>query len=211
MRVRRSRLVLAICAAALTLSACALGPRPTLQPVTTIDDNGAQRVLSRLERANALDFTAEYDIIPSTTGTTTKAQVVQQDGRRRITIGNVVFSSDGNSAQTCQNDLEGCSDFLDDARISDLNITHLFWGPALASRLGIDANRRIGPSTEYATSIAGRRAICVDVILPSVATTTGTVTYCALRAGVLARYFGADVSIELTSFEPGTVPADFEG
>jgi len=211
MRDPRSRLVVAMCIAAMTLSACALGPRPTLQPVTTIDDAAARRVLSRLERASSLDFTAEYDIIPSTTGTTTKAQVVQQDGRRRITIGNVVFQSDGDSAQTCQNNLEGCSDFLDDARISDLNITHLFWGPALASRLEVDANRRIGSSSALATEIAGRRAICVDVILPSVATTTGTVTYCALRAGVLARYFGADVSIELTSFEPGVVPADFEG
>jgi len=211
MRVPRSRAVLVMCVAAATLSACALGPRPTLQPVTTIDDTAAQRVLTRLERANALDFTAEYDIIPSTTGTITKAQVVQQDGRRRITIGDVVFHSDGNTAQTCQNDLEVCSEFLDDARISDLNITHLFWGPALASRLEVDANRRIGPSTELVTSIAGRRAICVDVILPSVATTTGTVTYCALAAGVLGRYFGADVSIELTSFEPGVVPDDFDG
>lgn len=211
MRVPRCRLALVLCVTAAALSSCAIGPRPTLEPVTSIDDSAAQKVLTRLERADSLDFTAEYDITPSTTGTTTKAQVVQQDGRRRITIGNVVFSSDGDAAQTCRTDAEECSDFLDDALVSDLNLTHLFWGPALASRLEIDANRRIGPSAELVTTIAGRRAICVDVILPSVATTTGTVTYCALAAGVLARYFGADVSIELTSFEPGVVPADFEG
>ena len=39
----------------------------------------------------------------------------------------------------------------------------------------------------------------------------GSVTYCAVDAGVLARYFGADVSIELTAFAPTVDPSRLVG
>ena len=130
--------------------------------------------------------------------------------KRRITIGNVEFTSDRDGSQTCQSSVEGCVDFLDDGRISDLNITNGFWGPAFRLRLELDASRRIGPSAGSSTTIAGQPAACVDVIVPSVVTTTGTVVYCALDAGVLARYFGADVSIELASVSFDVAPSDLD-
>lgn len=194
------RLLILLAAAVLVLTACFTGERPTLAPASSVDDEAAATVLSRLERADSLNFIATYDIIPSSTGTRIQSTVVQLDGRRRIKIGNVVFTTDGTVSRTCENNVDACSDFLDDARISDLNITHTFWGSAFRSRLELDAGRRIGPSAGSTTAIAGQSTVCVDIIVPSSSAPSGTVVYCALDAGVLARYFGADVSIELTSF-----------
>jgi hypothetical protein len=199
------------CVAVISLSSCFTGERATLVSEVPIDDPAAQMVLDRLALADSVDFIATYDITPSLTGATTQATVVQQDGRRRITIGSVDYVTDGNVSRTCLNNGEECSDYIDDARVSDLNITHSFWGSAFASRLELDASRRIGPSTNLNTDIAGQPSVCVDVIVPSVATATGTVTYCGLDAGVLGRYFGADVSIEMTSFSFQVVPSDFGG
>jgi hypothetical protein len=194
------RLLVLLGVALVALTGCFTAERPTLAPETSVDDEAAQSVLNRLDRADSLNFIATYDIIPSSTGATTQATVVQLDGQRRIKIGNVEFTTDGTVSQTCQNNVEACSDFLDDARISDLNITHGFWGSPFQTRLELDTSRRIGPSTGSTTAIAGQPAVCVDVIVPSSSATSGTVVYCALDAGVLSRYFGADVSIELTSF-----------
>lgn len=176
---------------------CATGERPTLEPRPVVDDPAAAVVLDRLDRAGSAAFTATYDIIPSTTGETTTATVRQSDGKRRVTIGSVDFVTDGGVSETCATDTDGadCVDFIDDARVSDLNVTHRFWGDASAARLRIDASRRVGFSEGSTATIADRGAACADVPVLG-----GTVVYCALDAGVLARYFGADVSIELTSF-----------
>ena len=80
----------------------------------------------------------------------------------------------------------------------------------MQTRLEVDARRRIGPSVATSLTIAEFPATCVDVIVPSAATTTGSVRYCALESGVLARYFGADVSIELTSFSFGVFAGDLD-
>ena len=209
---RPQRFLIALVAATVLLTGCFTGERPTLTPRSPIDDPAADAVLSRLEGADAVDFIAHYDIIPTLSGaTTTSATVAQLGARRRISIGDVVYSTDGNESRTCQNGVDECADFLDDARISDLGITHMFWGSAFGARLELDASRRIGPSSGASTTIAGQVAACVDVIVPSVAATAGTVVYCALDAGVLARYLGADVSIELTSFTFEVSPIDLGG
>ena len=70
--------------------------------------------------------------------------------------------------------------------------------PSFADRLHVDANRNIGPAEGRLDTIAGQPAACADV--PVVG---GTVSYCALDAGVVGRYLGADVTIELTSFSTG--------
>lgn len=204
---RRSTILLTIVAAMLLLSGCITGERPTVisTPAAEIDDPAATSVLDRLERADRTTFTATYRIIPSSTGATTEATVEANDGDLRVTIGEVEFASDGEHSRTCRNSGDGatdCVDFLDDARISDLNITHEFWGDAFAARLRLDVNRRVGFTEAQVVDIAGRPAACVDVPLPSAGSEQASVRYCALDEGPLARYFGADVSIELTSYEP---------
>lgn len=191
----RLGLVALVIALALSATGCITGERPTLEAAPVVDDTAASVVLERLERAGSVAFTATYDVIPSTTGATTVAIVRQLDGRRRVTIGDIDYLTDGTSSQTCRLATNVCVAGLDDAMISDLNITHRFWSDGIAARLRIDASRRVGFSEGHTESIAGRAAACADVPVLG-----GTVVYCALDLGVLARYFNADVTIELTSF-----------
>ena len=199
----------ALLAAALTLvsAGCITGERPELMAMPVVDDAAAQVVLERLERADSVPFTATYDIIPSTTGETTKATVRQLNDQRRITIGDVDYLIDRSGAgRTCRLAGGGCVDLLDDALVSDLNITHRFWSDGIAARLAIDAARRVGFSEGHTETIADRPAACADVPVLG-----GVVVYCALDAGILARYFNADVSIELTSFTNEVDPTAVSG
>lgn len=191
---------------AFATTGCITGERPELMPVPVVDDAAAQVVLERLGRASAVPFTATYDIIPTTTGATTKATVRQLDDRRRITIGDVDYLIDSGSGRTCRLDDGGCVDRIDDALVSDLNITHRFWSDGIADRLTIDAARRVGFSEGHTETIADRPAACADVPVLN-----GVVVYCALDAGILARYFNADVSIELTSFTNEVDAAELAG
>lgn len=191
---------------ALAAAGCITGQRPELVPTPVVDDAAAQVVLQRLERADSVPFTATYDIIPSTTGDTTKATVRQLDDQRRITIGDVDYLIGRGGGRTCRLDDGVCVDLLDDALVSDLNITHRFWSDGIAARLAIDAARRVGFSEGHTETIADRPAACADVPVLG-----GVVVYCALDAGILARYFNADVSIELTSFTNAVDPAAMTG
>ncbi len=190
---------------ALVTTGCALGERPELETVVVVDDAAAAVVLERLERADSVPFTASYDIIPSSTGETTVAIVRQLDDTRRVTIGDVDYLTDGGASRTCRRATGDCVDGLDDALISDLNITNRFWSDSIASRLTVDAARRVGFSEGHTETIAGQPAACADVPVLG-----GVVVYCALDAGVLARFFNADVSIELTSFSSQVDAAAFE-
>lgn len=194
----RSPLAIFAIAAVALLAGCATGPRPTLVDAVTVNDAAVQTVLDRMVPAEEVAFTATYTITPTISDTSTEATVRQMDGRREITIGNVAFVIDGDVATTCRIETQECVDFVDDAAVSDLNVTHRFWGRSFADRLHVDANRNIGPAEGRLDTIAGQPAACADV--PVVG---GTVSYCALDAGVVGRYLGADVTIELTSFSTG--------
>ncbi|HSJ91326.1 MAG TPA: hypothetical protein VK917_04615 [Ilumatobacter sp.] len=183
-----------------TLTGCITGERPTLIDRPSVDDPAARAVLDRLDTSSTTEFTATYEITPTLTGQPTPATVVQSGTRRRVSIGDVDFISDGTMTRTCIRDDGDCVDFLDDARVSDLNITHRFWGDAFRARLELDASRRIGFSEASDQLIAGHPAACVDIPIPSTSQLSGTVQYCALDAGPLARYIGADVRIELVEF-----------
>jgi hypothetical protein len=175
-------------------TACAVGPRPSFQAELPNDDPAIAQVLERLDRAGFVKFVATYDIDPSSVNSPQRQATVRQlDGRRRVTIGDIEFATDGETAQTCVRGT--CVDFIDDARVSDLNLTHLFWGSSFRSRLELDSARNLADGHGSIETIAGRPSVCVE--LPVIG---GNVSYCALDAGILARYFGADVSIELTSF-----------
>ena len=192
------------------LTGCITGERPTLIDRPVIDDAAAQAVIDRLATASSGEFTARYEVTPTLTGTPTTATVVQAGTRRRVTVGEIDYVSDGTVNRTCENNDRGCVDFMDDARISDLNITHRFWGDAFRARLELDASRRIGFSAASNATIAGAPAACVDIPVPSSSELSGVVQYCALDAGPLARYVGADVRIELVEFVPSASPTDFD-
>jgi len=201
LRLPRNRIALGAVALTLLLTACATGPRPTLVDEPVVTDTVAQAVLQRLERGSSATFTADYEITPSSTGQPTQATVMQQGSQQRVTIGNVDYFTDGTTSRTCTVGGTDCVDSIDDARISNLNVTSKFWGPSVMSRLELDSARSVDATTGGTDTIANRPATCADVHVPSI-DGVGDVTYCAIDDGVLARYFGADVSIELTSFEP---------
>jgi hypothetical protein len=203
MSLRQSRRWIALGAAALTLvlTACATGQRPTLVEQAVVTDTVAQAVLDRLERGSSATFTADYEITPSLTGQPTRATVMQLGSQQRVTIGDVDYFTDGTSSRTCAVGGTDCVDSIDDARVSNLSVTSKFWGPSVVSKLELDTARSVNASTGRTDTIANRPATCADVHVPSI-DGVGSVTYCAVDDGVLARYFGADVSIELTSFVP---------
>jgi hypothetical protein len=201
LRQPRTRIALGAAALTLLLTACATGPRPTLVDQPTATDAVAQAVLDRLERASSATFTADYEITPSLTGQPTHATVIQEGAQQRVTIGDVDYFTDGTTSRTCAVGGTDCVDSIDEARISNLSVTSKFWGPSVVSKLELDSARSVDATTGRTDTIANRPATCADVHVPSI-DGVGSVTYCAVDDGVLARYFGADVSIELTSFVP---------
>ncbi len=199
-RTRHVATLVITCAA--VLSACATGERPTLvAPPTLPNDPVAAAVVERLGRGESATFTATYEITPTSTGTATAATVVQSGDRRRTVIGTVEYLRNGSTTRTCFSGDVECTTGFDETRISNLNITHEFWGRSAAARLSLEAGRSIGATTGRTETIAGVSATCADVVVPA-QQGAGTLVYCAIDAGLLARYNGADVRIELTSFSP---------
>lgn len=75
----------------------------------------------------------------------------------------------------------------------------------MASRLRVDAERRIGDPVASEIEVAGETAVCVAVPVSG-----GTKTYCALESGVLARFDGSDLLIELTDYSDIPDEATFD-
>jgi hypothetical protein len=201
--------LLAATVSAVLFAGCALGERPTLVDEPQVEDSVVRTVLDHFDRDPGV-FTATYEITPSMTGEPTEAIVIQSERRRGVTIGDVTYVTDGTTTRTCNSDGTDCTAGINEARISNLSITHLFWSDSASAKLKIDASRAVDDSEGRSASIAGQNAWCADVKVPSIAG-VGTVTYCVLDTGVLARYFGADVSIELTSYSPDADDAAIPG
>jgi hypothetical protein len=197
---RRTLLLASI--VALGLTACATGQRPSFD-----DDDPAQQatgdpavdaVLERLDRVGLEQFTADYTILTRLGGKESTATVVQADNSRRsITINDVRFIDGSGTAATCNLATAECEAIINDARVSDVQITHDFYGSSFARRLRVDAGRSLAPARGYTETIAGQPATCADVSVSG-----GTKVYCALDTGPLARYDGNDVVIELVSASP---------
>lgn len=203
---RRSRAPRSLVAVLLVLAGCATGQRPTLVEQTAgTEDAAAAAVIQRLDAAAETTFTATYDITPTATSQTTAATVFVSGLRQRIIIGSVDYISDGTVTRTCVAGTAECTEGLDDARISNLQITHDFWGEAMGARLARAANVSLADGVPRVETIAGQPATCADITVPSAnaeasGSALGTLVYCALEAGPLARYSGADVNIVMTSY-----------
>lgn len=192
---------------AVLLASCATGERPSLEPdsapPTAVTGNGAiDDVLGLLDSVDDSEFTAGYAIETKfNTVSSTGLVVIAAGPRRSVTIENddrsVRFIEDAGEERTCDLVTGECESILNDARISDTQLPHTFYGSAFASRLRADAERRISEPVAYTLEIAGQTAECVDV-----GVTGGTKTYCALPSGPLAKFVGADVTVDLTSYSP---------
>jgi hypothetical protein len=191
----------------LAAAGCGTGPRPTLQrPVTPTQlggavgtpsgDAGADSVLKLLEGADASTFTANYQITRKLGPQSTGATVVQQDGTRSITVGDVRFLHTDHDV-TCSLTQDACEPGTLDARISDYSVGSAFWagGPARALRVAL--TRRSGPPVASTQAVAGQSARCIDVPVGA-----GVEHYCATSLGPIARWDTAAVQVELTAFSP---------
>ena len=186
-------------AAAVALAACATGPRPSFDADEPAQQNtgdaAVDAVLERLDRVGLEQFTADYTILTRLGNKESTATVVQaSDSRRSITINTVRFLDGIGTASTCDLTTAECEAVLNDARVSDVQITHDFYGSSFARRLRVDAGRSLAPARGYTETIGGQSATCADV-----AVSGGTKVYCALDTGPLARYDGNDVVIELVT------------
>lgn len=191
------------------LTGCITGERPTLADELSADsptgDANVDAVLQRLAAVDDAVFTAGYEVTNNFGPLTEPATVVQAaDGRRSITIGDIRFLIEGSTTATCNLTTDTCSTTIDDAAVSDLQVTHQFYGRSAANRLRTDAARRTGPTEGYTAEIGGTTATCV-----SVPVTGGNKVFCATDAGALASYQGPDTVITLRSFEPAADEARF--
>lgn len=196
------------------LSGCFTGERPSFEdeqaesPSTGSD--AVDVVLRRLESVDSAQFTSSF-LIDTKFGTLrSTAEVAQAPGRRlSVTVQNdavyVRFVADGGDERTCDLTNAECETSLNDARISNTQLSHRFYGPSFAARLRISADRRIGDPVASQRTIAGQPAECVDVPVAG-----GVEVYCALESGVLAFFEGADVTIELTGYSPAPDESLFE-
>jgi hypothetical protein len=200
---RTIRLGALVLAAAL-LTSCFTGERPRFDDeqaaVAPTGDSQIDAVLSRLDAVGRNEFTANYDILTRFGGLSSTAVVTQAAGNRRsITVnGEVRYIIDGDAERTCQLDPQTCEASLNDAYLSTAQLTHRFYAPAYAQRLRTEADRRTGETTSFADTIAGQSALCVVVLVGG----ANEITFCALDSGPLARYVGADLEIEMTSYSP---------
>lgn len=226
MRMSRVR-PLAVIVAALVLTGCFTGERPSFAPEeAAITDPAVVAVIDRLEAANSSQYTATYTILTKLTaqvapvdtsaGTatstaaagafpTTEAVVAQTSATSRsVTIGNIRFLDQEGSRQTCNLATSTCEAGFVDAQVSDVLVNHDFASLSPADRLRQDAATMVSPGLASTRTIAGQAATCVQVTFAA-----GTKTYCALDSGLLAFQDTPDLQIDLTSLTAGADPERF--
>ncbi|NQY58104.1 MAG: hypothetical protein HRT86_16770 [Ilumatobacteraceae bacterium] len=209
---RRSglRATLTLTAGALALTACFTGQRPSFEDEQPLNEPTGSaeidEVLERLDSVGVEPFSADYEILTKLGSIESTATVVQaDDGRRSITVNDIRFLINTGTDSTCDLVADTCEAVINDARISDTQLTHDFYAGSFAQRLRVDANRRVGDPRGYQITQAGQQATCVDVPV-----TGGSKSYCALDSGQLARYDGADQFIEMVAIGPDVDEAAFE-
>lgn len=187
----------------LSLAACA-GERPTVTPqqgpAQIVATDPAVIAVSELFDSPATEFTAKYKIQPSAVGADPVTATVTRSGpAEHVRVGEVDFFVNPSGDVTCNGKGRVCSTGINEQFLSSLNLTHSFWAASTNQRLLNDASRKIGTPTAHEETIAKKPATCVDIAVAG-PTADGSVTYCATDTGVLARYVGADATIELTRY-----------
>jgi hypothetical protein len=186
---------------------CALGERPTIQETptavgTVTGDAAIDGVLARMDDVASAVFTADYTAVIAF-GSTASSITVTQDGsdptnvRRSVTIGDVRFISTAGSTSTCSVITAECDNGIDPARVSDTGVTPEFAVGDMAKRLRRDALVRVDAAVPSTREMPGGTVNCVDVPV-----TGGTKQYCVFDDGALARFVGADVTIDVTGYRP---------
>jgi hypothetical protein len=143
--------------------------------------------------------TATYEVRQSSQGVTAVVTVSREPGRTVVEVRGTQFREEDGERQTCNVDTNVCEPEFAEQRLSDLQISTGFWGPAVRRELEsptLDA--RIGPLEYEPDTYAGQTATCVVVPGPS-----RTDRYCALPSGLLAAKATAAVSIELVDYHTG--------
>jgi hypothetical protein len=186
----------------LGLTACGLGERPYFEDSPTVvgtetGDPAIDAVLDLLDTVGGSMFTATYQVTLRFGGKVSAASATQIGPRRSVTVNQVRFLTDNGSTRTCRLDTGICDDGIQAEAISDTGLTPEFAFGDMAKRLRRDAQARIGPSAASSQTIAGASATCVDVQV-----TGGVKQYCVLADGTIARFEGADIDLELRSYQP---------
>ena len=206
----RRRPFLAAIILVLVASACQTGKRPSFvdDPFpkgSSTGDAAIDAVLAKLDGVGDEPFTAIYDVTTKFGNVTRTASVSVAPGRRSVTFGKVRFLSSGQSTSTCVFDASPlCSAGLEIVRISDTLVTPDFYALDAAKRLRRDAQSTVVPTVTRTETVGNQPATCVDL-----AVTGGTVIYCVLDSGLLAKIDDADVAVTLTSWVPAVTEALF--
>jgi len=188
-------------------SACFTGERATFGCGGGESTGRAEidNVLSRLECVTPSAFTADYTVLTRLGDVTSAAKVVQApDGRRSVTINDVRYLHEIGRTVTCNVVDNACEDGINEARTSDVLLSSEFYAQSMASRLRVDAGRRIGDPVASEQEFGGQQALCVAIPV-----TGGTKTYCALDSGPIALFDANDLLIELTGYSPTPDEAAF--
>ena len=138
--MRLSTFIIVLCSS-ITLSSCALGPRPTLVEDLPVGDVNIVSLLDTFALVDSAEFTAVYRINVNYGNTTATAIVTQGEQERSITIGDTRYLIETGRTRTCDLESLSCSQGLDDTKVSDLQVTHQFWSRATEQRLRIDAQQ----------------------------------------------------------------------
>ncbi len=204
--------VLVLAAAVTLLAGCVTGERPTLGTAPTskgtmTGDAAIDAVLTLFDTVGTATFTAEYTGVLLFGGTSTTATVSQDGGptRRSVTIGSVRFITDALGDRTCVVDTGVCNEGLQPAAVSNTGLTPEFAVGDMAKRLRRDATAKVGAATPSTRELAGRSATCVDLPLDG-----GTKEYCAFSNGALARFVGADITIDVVSISDTVDETQFD-
>ena len=194
--------------ASILLTGCFTGKRGHLAAAANpISDPAITAVLSKLEAPTATQYTATYSLLTKFGQITTPATVAQNSPTARsITIGDVRFVTADSGGQTCVLSTGVCAPTLDDARVSNLSLTHDFYQAAPAVRMRQDAATMVHAAVASSKQIAGQAATCVQISFAA-----GNKTYCVLDNGLLALQDTPDLRIDLLSFNGAADATLFTG